>query len=369
MTSVRQNDIQSSLQLLTGKQHTVLLGRAAAGIWVTLKVLGYANRPILLPANTCYVVLWAVLHSGNYPVLVDVDPNTANLSIDTLERANVENAAATIPCHMYGLPASIAEVKTWAQTRGIFVIEDAALALGAQADGEAVGSWGDVAVLSFGLGKIINHQVGGALVTDDEKLAAEMSRVANELSMWEDHLLDLSNQWHNLYWALHQYEDRNPRLLTLYPSLFDTYRPLIAYQLPPPEWEGLPKALKRLDKNLAHRHKMAELCDSVLRGLAVRTLDRPTGSILWRYPLLVAPEKRDDLLAYLWEHGIHDATRWYPSLRYMTSALAPEIPQTPTPNADLLGASIINLALDPEVDATYVERTANLIVEYFEGSS
>lgn len=347
------------LQSLTGKAHTVLLGRAAAGIWATLRMLGYAKRPILLPANTCYIVLWAVLHSGNIPVLVDVDPNTANLSIDALERAKVENAAAIMPCHMYGLPAPITEITTWAKSRGIFVIEDAALALG----GQAVG---DVAVFSFGLGKIVDHQVGGALATNDEKLTAEIARITNALPLWDDQLLDLTNQWHNLYWALHQYEDRNPRLLTLYPSLFDIYRPLVAYQLPPAEWDGLPNMLKRLDANLEHRHKMANHYDAALRGLPVRTLERPAGTVLWRYPLLVVPEQRDDLLAHLWEHGIHDATRWYPSLRYMASALAPEIAQAPTPNADQLGASIINLPLDLGVDEQYVERAVNLITQFFE---
>jgi dTDP-4-amino-4,6-dideoxygalactose transaminase len=153
----------------------------------------------------------------------------------------------------------------------------------------------------------------------------------------------------SLYWALHQYEDRNPRLLSLYPALFDIYRSLIAYQLPPDEWDGLPESLHGLDDNLAHRSSFTALYDARLRGLPIRTFERPAGSILWRYPMLVAPDHRDALLAHLWENGIHDATRWYPSLRSMASALAPDVPQAPTPNADLLGASIINLRVDPQV--------------------
>jgi dTDP-4-amino-4,6-dideoxygalactose transaminase len=332
-----------------------------------MHVHGYANRTILLPANTCYIVLWAVLHSGNRPVLVDVEPDTANLSVATLERTNVENAAAIIPTHMYGLSAPMESICAWAKAQGIFVIEDAALALGAQADGRAAGSWGNTAVLSLGLGKIVDHQVGGALATNDEKLATEISRALANLPTWDDALLDLTNQWNNLYWALHQYEDRHPRLLSVYPPLYDIYRPLVAYQLPPAEWDDLPDALRRLDNNLAHRAQMTALYDSYLHGLPVRRLVRPAGSIFWRYPLLVAPEQRDGLLADLWEHGIHDATRWYPSLRYMTSALAPDIAQAPTPNADLLGASVINLRVDPGVDAAHGERAAKISKRFFEG--
>jgi hypothetical protein len=52
----------------------------------------------------------------------------------------------------------------------------------------------DAAVFSFGLGKIIDQQVGGALVTDDEKLAAEISRILVDLPLWNDALLDQTNQ-------------------------------------------------------------------------------------------------------------------------------------------------------------------------------
>ena len=357
-----ETEVRNKLQKLTRKGQTLPLGRAATGIWATLRVNGYAKRPILLPANTCYIILWAVLHSGNTPVLVDVDPNTANLSSATIERTKVENAAAIIPCHMYGLPAPMADITAWAKARSIFVIEDAALALGSSVDGRPAGAWGDVSVVSFGLGKIVDEQVGGALATDDAKLAAEIEKVLAELPLWDDALIDLTNQWNNLYWALHHYEDRNPRLLTLYPALFDIYRPLITYQLPSAEWEGLPESLHQLNGNLAHRHEMATLYDEHLRGLPVRTCRMPHRINI--VAVSVTGCARDSVmsfLAYLWEHGIHDATRWYPSLRYMTSALVPEITQQPTPNADLLGASIFNLRLDLGVDARYVERTVNLI--------
>lgn len=65
--------------------------------------------------------------------------------------------------------------------------------------------------------------------------------------------------------------------------------------------------------------------------------------MLWRYPLLVPPPERDGLLAALWADGEHAVTRWYPSLRPMAAALAPEAPQPPTPAADELAAEIINL--------------------------
>jgi dTDP-4-amino-4,6-dideoxygalactose transaminase len=281
-------------------------------------------------------------------------------------QVDVENVAAIIPCHMYGLPAPMPEIVAWAHERGIFVIEDAALVLGGQVAGRPAGAWGDAAIFSFGLGKIVDNQVGGALVTDDEDLSAEINRILSHLPMWDDTLLELTNQWNNLYWAMHQHEDQNARLLSLYPQLFDIYRPLVAYQLPAAEWDGLPAELQRLDRNLTHRSEMANRYDERLRGLPLRTIQRPAGTYYWRYPLFVTPDQRNELLSHLWEQGIHDATRWYPSLRYMASALVYDVVQPPTPNADWLGASVINLPVDGTVDFADVDRTADIITDYFE---
>lgn len=353
---------------LTQRQQVVLAGRAAAGIWSALRAWDFHNRVILIPADTCYIVLWAVLKSGNIPLLVDVDRRTGNITTDQLDAYLSSNPAAVIPCHMYGLPAPIDSICQWAQPHNIKVIEDAALALGAIVDGKPAGSWGDASIFSFGLGKIADNQVGGALLTDDPLLAREASRLLAEAPLWDDHLMALTNQWNGLYWPLHHYELQNPRLLDLYPQLFALYGDLTVYQLAADDWADLPVLLRVLPQNLAHRSHLASLYDSQL-GITNQTSDtpfltplaRPTGSILWRYPLLVKPELRDDLLGCLWEQGIHDATRWYPSLRPMTITLAPQITQPETPIADLLGASIINLPLDDTTDEHNVHRITQAI--------
>ncbi len=367
---VRQSKQQ--LQNLSQRQQVVLVGRAATGIWSTLRAWGFHDRVILIPANTCYIVLWAVLKSGNIPLLVDVDPHTGNITTAQLEPHLASHPAAVIPCHMYGLPAPMDSICHWAQTHDIKVIEDAALALGAMVDERPAGSWGDASIFSFGLGKIVDNQVGGALLTDDLLLAQEVSRLLAEAPVWDDSFMALTNQWNGLYWSLHQYESQNPRLLDLYPPLFDLYSDLAVYQLAADDWADLPALLRDLPQNLAHRHQLAALYDSQLEITNLKNspflppLARPTGSILWRYPLLLQPEVRDDLLAYLWEQGIHDATRWYPPLRPMTTTLATQITQPLTPVADSLGASIINLPLDENVDQSDVRQITHLIHEFMD---
>ncbi|MEO8606825.1 MAG: DegT/DnrJ/EryC1/StrS family aminotransferase [Chloroflexota bacterium] len=389
-----QHESSRILRTMTGRRHALLAGRGAAGIWAALRALDLHDAYVMIPANTCYIVLWAVLKSGNKPLLVDVDGKTGNLSppptpsaalpvyregeINSQER----KAKAIITCHMYGIPAPMGDICEWARAENVNVIEDAALALGAQIDGRPAGAWGDVSAFSFGLGKITDNQVGGAVLTDDDRLAADIERLLAEMPVWDDALMGLTNQWNALYWALHQYEADNPRLLDLYPALYNIYGDLTGYRLPPDEWWGLPDMLRDLPANLAHRAAMAAVYDNLLspspllpvalsasqRGgvnTRLHTLERLAGAILWRYPLLVEADVRDELLHYLWDNGVQDTTRWYPPLRYMTAALAPDVPQPPTPNADALGASIINLRVDPGIDRAHAERTAGLIQAFF----
>src|SRR5258705_1568074 len=92
---------------LTKRSHVVFTGRAATGIWAALRARGIHDQWVLIPANTCYLVVWAVLQSGNRPFLVDVTPSTANISLDTLNQIRLEHIGALIATHMYGLGAPI----------------------------------------------------------------------------------------------------------------------------------------------------------------------------------------------------------------------------------------------------------------------
>ena len=354
------------------RQYSVLTGRAAAGIWAALMAWGFHDQVVLIPANSCYIVLWAVLKSGNHPLLVDVDRRTGNVTVEGLNTHLSSHPAAVIPCHMYGLPAPMQTICEWAQANGVKVIEDAALALGAMVDGQPAGSWGDASIVSFGLGKIVDNQIGGALLTDDASLATSVATFITDAPVWDDHLMMLTNQWNGLYWPLHQYEAQNAGLVQLYPQLFALYGDLTAYQLAADDWADMPTLLRDLPHNLSHRTRLAALYDLQL-GITTMSADtstlilpllRPAGHILWRYPLLVQPAIRDELLAYLWEQGVHEATRWYPPLRPMTASLAPYILQPKTPAAEMLGASIINLPLDENVDANDVHDISAYIQEF-----
>ena len=330
-----------------------------------LRVWGIENEWVLLPANICYIVLWGVLQTGNYPYLIDVDPETANISMKSLLSCHIANPAAIIVTHMYGLGAPIAAIMEWAQRTGTRVIEDATLALGANVDGRAAGSWGDMSVLSFGSGKIIDIGLGGALLSDDPAFSRSVEQELGKLPKWSKRFEELNRQWLEIYWAFHQFEDVNKDLLKLYPGLYEIYNLLTGFQLPESYWDRLLEPLRSLPVNLDRRRKMTSILESRLEGLPVRRLYTPNGSILWKYPLLVSPDDRNQLLDYLWQHEIGLATRWYPSIRIMLKALETQVPDQETPGADRVAAEIINLCIDSNVDISDTRRTASVIKSYF----
>jgi len=353
------------LRQRTGRQRTVLAGRGSAALWAALRALNRPDAPVLIPANTCYIVLWAVLQSGALPVLVDIDSGTGSITPDTLSAAGVERPAAVIPAHMYGLPAPMRTITAWARERGAAVIEDTALALGTAADSQPVGSWGDVSVFSFGRGKLADMDNGGAALTDDPALAGAMDRLLRELPPWNESLARLNRQWLDIYWATHQHEADNPRLAALYTPLFDLYGPITRYRLPESAWRVFPAALATLDESAGHRAALARLYDDGLRDTLARTLARPDDALLWRYPLLAPAEQRDALLHRLWDAGALDVTRWYPSLQPMHAALAPDAPSNATPHADRLAAEIVNLPLSSETTLEEAQRFVDLIRHFF----
>ncbi len=349
----------------TGRKQVGLVGRASTALWATLRAQGITGRWVLLPANICYIVAWAVLQSGNLPYLVDVDPLTGNLSLETLDLVQVNAPAAIVICHMYGLGAPIAQLVAWAKQRGLVVIEDATLALGAQVDERPAGAWGDVSLFSFGEGKIVDVGIGGAFLCDDLSLAQKISAELDAVPLWNPRLEQLQNQWAELYWLLHQYETENAQVTTLYPMLFQIYGEITRYQFPASRRVPLDHALSSLGANVRQRLDQTHLYDVYFRYMQVRTLARPAGSVMWRYPLLVARQDRNALLDFLWANQV-PASRWYPSLAVMFTALDSTLAGQSLPGAEQLGAEIINLPVDHTSNEESIKRVAELVQTFFQ---
>ncbi len=135
---------------------------------------------VITAANTFIATVLAISYVGAKPILVDVDPNTYNIDCDQLEKAITKRTKAIIPVHLYGQMADMDAILAIARKYNLIVIEDACQAHGARYNGKRAGSLGDAAAFSFYPSKNLGaYGDGGAVVTQDEKIAEKIRRLRN----------------------------------------------------------------------------------------------------------------------------------------------------------------------------------------------
>ena len=137
---------------------------------------------------------YAVAYTGAKCVFVDIDPETWTIDPACIRKAITKKTKAIMLVHTFGHPADMDEIMKIAREYGLFVIEDAAPAAGAEYKGRRVGSFGDVSCFSFQGAKMTVSGEGGILLTDNEEvyrracLLASMGRTDSKSVFWSDEL-------------------------------------------------------------------------------------------------------------------------------------------------------------------------------------
>jgi dTDP-4-amino-4,6-dideoxygalactose transaminase len=161
-----------------GVRHVFSLSSGTAALCVTLTALKSLSprREVVMPAFTCYSVAAAVVQAGLTPVLCDVDENTFDFDETRLAGTVSRRTLCVIAHHLFGVPAAIARVRRVCEPHGAYIVEDAAQALGIDADGGRLGTLGDAGIFSFGRGKNVTSGSGGMVVTNSAPIAAAIGR-------------------------------------------------------------------------------------------------------------------------------------------------------------------------------------------------
>lgn len=135
---------------------------------------------VITPAMGFPTTVAPIVQNGLVPVFVDCRMGSYNLDPEQLEPALSERTRALFFAHTLGNPVDMEPVVAFARDHGLYVIEDACDALGSTYDGQVVGSFGDMATLSFYPAHHITTGEGGAALTDSPKLA----RIAQSIRDW-----------------------------------------------------------------------------------------------------------------------------------------------------------------------------------------
>ncbi|NQX76867.1 aminotransferase class I/II-fold pyridoxal phosphate-dependent enzyme [Gilvibacter sp.] len=155
--------------------HTACLSSGTAAIHLALLHAGVgAGDEVLCQSFTFCGTSNPIIYQGATPVFVDSEATTWNMSPQHLETAIKARLAAGVKpkavlmVHLYGMPGQIDKIEAICKEYGIFLIEDAAEALGSSYKGRKCGTFGDLSILSFNGNKIITTSGGGALVCRTE---------------------------------------------------------------------------------------------------------------------------------------------------------------------------------------------------------
>jgi len=135
---------------------------------------------VITPTYSFFATAGSVARLGATPVLVDVEPDTFNMSPAATAAAITSKTKAIIPVHLFGQAADLEPILAAAKPRGIAVIEDAAQAIGCMYHGKAVGSWGAMGCFSFFPSKNLGGFGDGGLVTSTSaELAHRLKLIRN----------------------------------------------------------------------------------------------------------------------------------------------------------------------------------------------
>lgn len=157
--------------------HCVSMSSCMAALhmaWIGLD-LGPGDE-VATPAMTHVATAHAVMAVGARPVFVDADPATGNITAEAVEKVLTPRTRAITLVHYVGIPCDMESIMALARDRGLAVVEDCALAVGARFAGTRVGLWGDAGCFSFYPVKHITTAEGGMLSCKDADLAARIAR-------------------------------------------------------------------------------------------------------------------------------------------------------------------------------------------------
>lgn len=155
-----------------GARSCIGLGNGTDALWMALLALGIGRGDeVITVPSTFMATAEAITYTGATPVFVDIDERTYTMDPALLERAISPRTKAIIPVHLFGQPADMDPILAIAKARGLFVVEDACQAHGAEYKGRKAGTLGDAGCFSFYPGKNLGaFGEGGAVVTNRDSV-------------------------------------------------------------------------------------------------------------------------------------------------------------------------------------------------------
>lgn len=163
---------------MVGVQHCIAMCNGTVALEIAIRALGLKGE-VIVPSFTFIATAHALQWQEITPVFCDIDPRTHTLDPARVEESITPRTTGIIGVHIWGRPCDVERLEWIARRRHLRLLYDAAHAFGCSHNGRMIGSFGDAEVYSFHATKFMNTLEGGAVVTNDDDLAAKIRLMKN----------------------------------------------------------------------------------------------------------------------------------------------------------------------------------------------
>lgn len=330
---------EQHLATYTGAKHVIPVGNGTDALQIALMALGLQpGDEVITPTFTFIATAEVVALLGLKPVVVDVDWNTMNISLNAVRRAITDKTKAIVPVHLFGQCAEMEGLLALAKEKGLYVVEDACQAIGAEyrfSDGtiNQAGTMGDIGCTSFFPSKNLGcYGDGGAIFTNDDTLAAKMRAIANHGMVVRYY---------------HEMVGVNSRLDSIQAAVLDV-------------------KLQYLDEYIASRQKAAAYYDKAFAGnekILIPARSAQSTHVYHQYTLRLQGVDRDALRAELGDKGI-PAMVYYPVPLHLQKAYRDDrYAEGDFPVAERLSGCVLSLPMHTELDEEQLEYITRSVLD------
>ena len=154
---------ENSLNKFTGSNTCIGVNSGTAALNLALSLFDLKNKEVLIPSLTFVSTAHAVILNGAKPTFVDVNPDTLCLDEKQIQNSITKNTKAIIPVHFAGFPCNLTAIRSICKKNNLYLIEDAAHAIGSTFNNKKIGAHGDAVCFSFHPVKNLAMPTGGAI--------------------------------------------------------------------------------------------------------------------------------------------------------------------------------------------------------------
>lgn len=325
-------ELEARIAEIAGVRHAVAVSNGTVALEVSLEALRHlevvrAGDEVLTSPFTFVATANAIVHAGLTARFADIGDDYCLDPAAVAERLT-ERTRVLLPVHLYGLPADMTALAPLARERGLFVVEDAAQALGATVGGRDVGSYG-LGCFSLYATKNVTSGEGGVVTTDSDELAGLLRLLRNQ-------------------------------------GMRDRYEYLVVghnYRMTDLQAAIALGQLGRFEATNAARRRNAERLSAALAGLAGLVLPaEPAGrrSVWHQFTVRVTEDAaldRDELAARLGEQGIRSGV-YYPRAVFDYGCFDghPQVVRDPAPLTAAVARQVLSLPVHPLVGDDGIDR-------------